>query len=128
MPRLFVLYLAFVLLLPLSACGSGDDDDADAASQPTSGAGAATQASAKSIDVMDNLFSPSQLIVAVGEEVHWDWRGTNSHSVVGTFDGKEIDSGQKAGNNRFTLKFEKPGIFEYHCAVHASMVAKVTVR
>lgn len=127
MPRLSVLYLA-LLLLPLSACGSGDDDDAGAASQPTSGGAAATQGPAKSIDVMDNLFAPNQLIVAVGEEVHWDWRGTNPHSVVGTFDGKEIDSGQKTGNNRFTLKFDAPGTFEYHCAVHASMVAKVTVR
>jgi plastocyanin len=125
-PRLAILYLA-LLLLPLSACGGGDDDNAGAASQPTS-PGGQTEAAAKIIDVMDNLFTPNQLIVAVGEEVHWDWRGSNPHSVVGTFAGEEIDSGQKSGENRFTLKFEEPGTFEYHCAVHASMVAKVTVR
>lgn len=126
MRRLSLLYLA-LLLLPLSACGGGGDDDADAAAEP-SAASAATKAPARAIAVMDNLFSPNQTIVAVGEEVNWDWEGTNPHHVVGTLDGKEFDSGEKTGKNRFTLKFDSPGTFEYRCTVHASMIGKVTIR
>ncbi|MGH2607804.1 MAG: cupredoxin domain-containing protein [Tepidiformaceae bacterium] len=129
------LYLPCVLislcvgLASLTACGGGGGEDEASASSRPSAARPATERPAASVAVLDNLFNPGQRSIKVGDEVNWDWNGTNAHSVVGTFDGAAVDSGQKSGSNRFTFKFEKAGTFEYHCGVHgAAMSGKITIQ
>ncbi|MEX0781886.1 MAG: plastocyanin/azurin family copper-binding protein [Dehalococcoidia bacterium] len=130
--RRFSLPYAVVSLcgaaLLFSACGGGGDDDAGAASVPTSPA-VPTQRPAIFVVVFDNTFSPGQRTVKAGDEVKWEWDGKNPHSVVGTFDGVAVDSGQKSGKETFSFKFEKAGTFEYQCGVHgAGMAGKITVQ
>ena len=80
---------------------------------PTSGA----------VDVGDQFFRPSSLVVQVGGTVTWTWIGTEPHSV--TFNGG-ADSGTKTAGT-FPQTFANPGTFTYHCVVHGNMSGTVTV-
>ena len=113
--------------IAFSACGGGDGDDEAGAAGPTESEGAGNGNEATSVSIIDNLFTPAQRRVQVGDEGTWTWKGQTLHSVTGTFAGEPIDSGQKSSAETFSHKFESAGVFEYHCTVHATMKATVTV-
>jgi plastocyanin len=118
------------------ACGDDDDDDDDgtatraattaAATQPVSDPTTAT-ATGTRISVGDNVFDPDEETVPVGTEVTWQWAGSNPHSVVGTFNGEDVESEtQTSGTFEFT--FDSAGTFEYQCGVHgAAMAGRIEV-
>lgn len=122
---------ALIAALPvLAACG--DDDGDTNGSQPsatTGGNGGGIPANLLKVTVGDNKFSPANLQVPVGANVTWEWTGNNPHSVVGTFDGKEIQSPRLTGTGVYLEAFQKAGVFEYQCGVHgAAMSGKITVQ
>lgn len=125
---------ALIAALPLlAACGGGDDDDDDTnGAQPsatTGGNPGGIPANLLKVTVGDNKFSPANLQVPVGANVTWEWTGNNPHSVVGTFDGKEIQSPRLTGTGVYVEAFQKAGLFEYHCGVHgAAMSGKITIQ
>ena len=91
-------------LVALSACGDGASP---------SGAPAAVQ-------IVDNAFSPGTLQVKVGTTVSWTWVGNNTHSVVGTFEGQDYNSGDHTRADGFTAthRFTTAGTYEYVCGFH----------
>jgi plastocyanin len=106
-----VLGLA-TLTIALAGCG----DDASAG-QPT-------------VEIIDNAFRPASLRAKVGDTVTWTWSGRNTHSVVGTFDGVDYNSGDHTSAERFraTYQFTTPGTYEYVCGFHGgSMKGAVIV-
>ena len=117
-----------------AACGDDDDDDGgdngggttSTATRPASGTSAVPNNLTK-VSVSDNKFTPSTLQVPVGATVTWEWSGSAPHSVVGTFDGKEIKSPQLTGTGVYLEAFQKAGTFEYQCGVHGASM-KGTVR
>ena len=121
------------------ACGDDDDDDDDggnetatraattaAATQPAGNPTTATATGVR-ISVGDNVFDPDEETVPVGTEVTWQWAGSNPHSVVGTFNGEDVESEtQTSGTFEFT--FDAAGTFEYQCGVHgAAMSGEIVV-
>lgn len=114
------------------ACGDDDDDDTGGnggAASPTTGGGGNVPGNLTKVRVSDNQFSPVSLQVPVGATVTWEWSGAVPHSVVGTFDGKEIRSPQLTGTGVYLEAFQKAGTFDYQCGVHgAAMAGKIVIQ
>ena len=89
--------------------------------------GSSTKAS---VEIVDNAFPPASVRVEKGATVTWTWAGANTHSVVGTFDGRDFNSGDHTSAERFTAsyKFTTAGTYEYVCGFHGgSMKGAVIV-
>ena len=82
---------------------------------------------AASVITIDNFtFAPETLTVAAGTTVTWVNRDEEPHNVVSpdrVFRSKAIDGGEK-----FTTVFDKPGTYNYICAVHPHMRGTVIVK
>ncbi len=77
------------------------------------------------VGIANFAFAPSTLTVKVGQTVIW----ANNDSVVHTVtsDHGIWDSGDLMPGKSFTLTFDKPGKFTYHCSHHPYMQATVVV-
>jgi plastocyanin len=102
---------------------------------PASGAStvATPTVSSASISVSDNTisvknmaFTPNNLQIKVGTAVTWVNNDTVPHTV--TSDTKVFDSGPIQPGGNFTYTFTQTGSFTYHCDIHKSMTATITVQ
>jgi plastocyanin len=71
-------------------------------------------------------FSPSELVVAVGDTLVWINDDPFVHSTRA--DSGAWSSPDMAHGNRFQLVARQPGRFSYHCAAHPVMRAVLIVR
>ena len=77
------------------------------------------------IAIQSFQFVPAILTVKAGTAVTWINRDEEPHNVVSperVFRSKAIDGGEK-----FTNVFDKPGTYNYICAVHPHMHGKIVV-
>lgn len=76
---------------------------------------------------IDNFsFGPAVITVPVGSTVMWTNHDDVPHVVASDdnlFKSKALDT-----DDRFTFTFTKPGTYEYFCAIHPKMTAKVVVQ
>jgi plastocyanin len=78
----------------------------------------------RTVTVRDNVFVPKKLNVQVGDQVEWDWKGSNAHNVTVTKGPKKFRSKtQSSGTYRQTIA--KPGKYQIACTLHGGM--KMTV-
>jgi amicyanin len=78
------------------------------------------------IQIQNFRFDPPELEVPAGATVTWVNQDEEIHTVTssqGLFSSPGLDSDQQ-----FSYRFEKPGTYEYHCAVHPQMKGTVVVR
>jgi plastocyanin len=78
------------------------------------------------VNVEYQAFGPNQLDVLPGETVQWSNVSERTHTV--TADDGSFDSGDLAGGDTFSLRFDSPAAIPYHCTKHAGMVGEVDVR
>jgi len=71
-------------------------------------------------------YGPGQLDVLPGQRVLWTNVSPRTHTV--TSDDRLFDSGDVSPDSRFSLQFNTPGIYRYHCTIHAGIVGEVDVR
>ncbi len=81
-------------------------------------------------DAMVNIksfeFMMMDVSVSPGSTVTWVNNDEEPHTVTsetGVFASGGLDTGQK-----FSFKFDKPGIYKYRCSIHPQMVGTVTVK
>ena len=77
------------------------------------------------ISIQSFQFVPAILTVKAGTAVTWVNHDEEPHNVVSpnrVFRSKAIDGGEK-----FTTVFDKPGTYDYLCAVHPHMRGKIIV-
>ncbi len=109
-----------VTLVAALAVGCSDRDGAG----PCGGGATAT-----SVGVCDNFFTPASSPVNTGASITWTWRGGNQHNV--TFeDGQGSSATQTSGTHGRT--FSTTGTFRYRCTIHSTnfssgMVGSVSV-
>ncbi|MEM1301769.1 MAG: cupredoxin family copper-binding protein [Pseudomonadota bacterium] len=86
---------------------------------------AAGHAQTHAVAIKGFAFAPGDLTVAVGDTVVF----TNSDGAphTATADDGSFDTGMLRGGDEAEVLFETAGEFEYFCAVHPHMRAKVTV-
>ena len=78
------------------------------------------------ISIQSFQFVPAILTVKAGTAVTWVNRDEEPHNVVSpdrVFRSKAIDGGEK-----FTAVFDKPGTYNYICAVHPHMHGTIIVQ
>lgn len=76
------------------------------------------------VEIKDFAFSPDSIIVTNGTTVQWTNRDSAPHTI--TID-KVLDSGTLNQGQTYSYTFNDAGTFEYICAIHPSMRAKVIV-
>lgn len=84
-----------------------------------------TQQVANAVTIQNMAFAPQNLQVKVGQTVTWTNKDQRTHTV--TSDTGAFDSGNVASNGSYSFTFTKAGTFPYHCNIHTSMKAQVTV-
>ena len=120
---LSIAVLAIALLALVGCAGSTPAANTPSTSAtPAPGAGTA----AASVAISNFAFSPADLTVKVGDSVTWTNNDSVAHTI--TSDAGDFDSGSIAQGATYTHKFDKAGTVSYHCAVHPSMTAKITVQ
>lgn len=97
-----------VLVLVLAACGGADAEIPDGSS----------------VAIEGFAFGTSNLSVAVGTVVTFDNKDSAPHTV--TADDGSFNESVGAGGTA-EVKFDSVGTFAYHCEIHPSMTATVTV-
>ena len=89
-------------------------------------AATASGASPAQIRIESFVFDPPTLEVASGATVTWINRDEELHAVTsaeGLFASPGIDT-----DEQFSFRFERPGTYEYRCALHPHMHGTVIVR
>jgi hypothetical protein len=74
--------------------------------------------------IQGHAFNPPEVRVRPGEEVTWTFADREPHTV--TADNKSFDSGSRRDGD-FRLRFDQPGTYSYHCAIHPDMRGRVLV-
>jgi plastocyanin len=76
------------------------------------------------VRVVDFAFRPRNLTIAQGTVVRWVNRGDVTHTTTsntGLWD-ETLSPGET-----FRRRFRRVGTFRYHCTIHSSMTARITV-
>ena len=76
------------------------------------------------VRVVDFAFRPRNLTIAHGTVVRWMNRGDVTHTTTsntGLWD-ETLSPGET-----FRRRFRRVGTFRYHCTIHSSMTARITV-
>ncbi len=92
-------------------------DPADRPADTTDGA---------AVDIHNFQFSVPTLTVPVGTTVTWTNRDTDEHTVTAndrSFSSTGLDPGET-----FSHRFDTPGTYAYHCALHPQMTAQIVVQ
>ena len=112
--RLYLVVLAGLLALALSACRSDPASEAPPAAANNGG---------PTVTIQDMAYTPATLTVGVGETVTWTWRdGAIAHDVKGDgFKSKVMSQGT------FSHRFTQPGSHKYLCTLHPNMTGAIEV-
>jgi len=83
------------------------------------------QSSEVKVSIANFAFDPATLTITTGTTVTWTNNDTASHNVTG--DDGSWGSNSLAKGDSFSFTFTQAGTFSYHCGVHPSMTATITV-
>jgi plastocyanin len=86
---------------------------------------AASAGAGSAVAIKDFSFQPASISVAVGSTVTWTNNDTTGHTV--SADEGSFDSGTVAPGATFSQTFDTAGTFTYHCNIHPTMTATITV-
>ncbi len=109
-----VISVAIIVLFACSKSGSNSNNG-----------GGNNNDGGNSVSIANFAFSSSALTVTAGTTVTWTNNDATTHTV--TADYNSFTSGNVAPGATFTHVFSIKGTYTYHCTIHPSMTAKVTV-
>jgi plastocyanin len=79
--------------------------------------------------IIDNFtFSPATVTVAVGTRVTWVNHDDVPHTVTSSVKPRLLASAALDTDDSFSFVFTAPGTYDYFCAVHPHMTARVIVK
>lgn len=80
----------------------------------------------KSVSISDFAFSPSTLIVSIGDTVIWTNEDSAPHTVTSD-SGSELNSATLSNGQTYSHIFSTAGEYDYHCSIHSMMKGKIIV-
>jgi plastocyanin len=83
------------------------------------------QGTEMAVQIIDFAFEPATLEVPAGTTVVWTNAGSAPHTV--TSDADAFDSGRLDPGGTFSMTFDTPGTYHYHCEFHPGMQATIVV-
>lgn len=95
----------------------------------------AARANNTRVSISNFAWSNPQVEIDLDEKVTWDWIGPDlAHSVTGTSanalawdSDPATDAPSHQLGDSFTLQFSQPGVYAFHCKLHASVRGEVVV-
>ena len=115
-----LLIMTVLLASSLAGCST---DNTGASTQTDDSPGDVS--ASNDVDISGFAFNPSGLTVAVGDKVTWTNSDSASHTA--TADDATFDSGNLANGGSYSHTFTTVGTIAYHCDLHTSMTATITV-
>lgn len=79
------------------------------------------------LGIRDNQFEPRSIQVPAGTTVRWVNYGRHVHTVTSSNPKWQWDSGDMVPGQAFSVTFEEPGVYRYHCRHHRGMEATIIV-
>jgi plastocyanin len=87
---------------------------------------ATTEAGGAKVSIVNFAFTPAQITIAPGESVTWTNDDGAPHGLVYQDGAKGTDLLLPGAS--FSRQFDRPGTYDYSCAVHSYMTGRVIVR
>ena len=79
--------------------------------------------------VIDNFtFKPEELAIPAGTKVTWVNHDDVPHTATSNTKPRQFDSGTLDTDEQFSFTFTKPGTYDYFCALHKHMTARIIVQ
>ncbi|MEA2167758.1 MAG: hypothetical protein QOF76_1058 [Solirubrobacteraceae bacterium] len=73
-------------------------------------------------------FHRAKLHIATGTTVTWSWLDDQvPHNVTSFGKTRFKSSGTRHLGDTYAYTFATPGVYHYHCTIHANMIGKITV-
>lgn len=125
-----VVVLAVLGLAVAIGSGRGRRKDNRASTAPTTqtGTSASAPATADQVTIKNYQFKPSETKVKTGTTITWTNQDDTKHNIAydsGTLMGQE---GPLFGRGEtYTMTFDQPGTYNYHCRPHPYMKGTVIV-
>ena len=124
------------LLTALGLCNAvlaGCGGQSGGANDPVERAGSTPQAAdggAAPVQIhIDNFtFEPAEVTIPVGTKVTWTNHDDVPHTATSTAKPRQFDSGTLDTDEHFSYVFATPGTYDYFCALHKHMTARITVK
>jgi plastocyanin len=84
-------------------------------------------ASAATVKIDNFSFGPANITISTGTTVTWTNNDDVPH-IVSSDDNKMFKSKALDTDDHFSFTFTKPGTYNYYCAIHPKMTAKIVVQ
>jgi plastocyanin len=84
-------------------------------------------ASSAAVKIDNFSFGPTSITVPTGTTITWTNNDDVPH-VVASDDNKMFKSKALDTDDHFSFTFTKPGTYNYYCAIHPKMTAKIVVQ
>jgi plastocyanin len=125
-PRHVLASLALLSVVPLGCGGSSEQatppEMTSAATMPRG------ESSTSKVTIAHFSYEPRTLVVRRGTRVTWTNEDDAPHTVTSTAKPRAFDSKALDTDDTFSHVFDAPGTYEYFCALHPKMTAKVVVK
>jgi len=103
----------------LAACGSATGYGSGGGSGSSNGG----MPAANQVFMQGLAFVPATRTVSAGTTVQWVNQDGTTHTVVkdsGPAGAPAFDSGNIGSGGSFSVRFDTPGTYEYHCVIHGT--------
>ena len=120
--KTWLIPLAISALLVGCSSSQPNTSTTNTASTSTS---SGTQSGTVQMTIQNFAFTPNTITLPVGTTVIWTNKDSVPHTV--TSNGGAFGSGTLSQGQTFQFTFNTVGTFDYHCAIHPFMTAKVVV-
>jgi plastocyanin len=92
---------------------------------PSPGPGTKGGPGVNEVWIQGHAYSPATITVTAGTTIKWTNKDPVAHTV--TSDDGLFDSGSLVNGDTWSMPFNNPGTFKYHCTPHPGMIATVVV-
>jgi plastocyanin len=124
--RLFIgTSLLFAVLLISNSCSKSSYNNMYGTAGNPSNTGGSGGPGMNAVFIQGMAFNPSTITVSANTTITWTNKDAIGHTV--TSDSGLFDSGTIGANGTYSYTFASSGTFTYHCKVHPTMTASVTV-
>ncbi|MBI3623456.1 cupredoxin domain-containing protein [Candidatus Pacearchaeota archaeon] len=86
-----------------------------------------SQPTSHEIDISGFAFSSGSLTIKAGDIITWTNKDSATHTVTSD-SGSELKSSSLSKGQTYSHTFNTAGEFDYHCAFHSGMTAKIIVQ
>jgi len=126
-PHYLLVSLAVLSIVPLG-CGGSGSEQADPLEKTSATASPGGESPTSTVTIAHFSYEPRTLVVRRGTRVTWTNEDDAPHTVTSTPEPRAFASKALDTDDTFSHVFDTPGTYEYFCALHPKMTAKVVVK